>query len=289
LQLSVILIEDGKGQYMKKVFGILLILILLGGAAFFFGWAQLRVPAGSLGIIRSKTHGVDPEPVREGEFRWIWYKLIPTNVSIEVYRPERITLPFRGSGFLPSGDTYAALAGIREDFSWEISGEFSFRIKDAALPGLVTGGHIAGEEGLRGYEKALGSRIEAALLGEIGAYGDSGEAVEALLAGGSTEKLEALILREFQEIGDLSILVRTLRYPDFALYRSVRELYEEYLSRQRLVLREDADRGAADRIKSRLKFDELSVYGELLTKYPVLLQYLALERGLPPEAGLPRE
>jgi hypothetical protein len=275
---------------MKKVFGILLILMLLGGAAFFFGWAQLRVPAGSLGIIRSKTHGVDPEPVKEGEFRWIWYKLIPTNVSIEVYRPERITLPFRGSGFLPSGDTYAALAGIRENFSWEISGEFSFRIRDAALPGLVTEGHIAGEDDLGAYEKSLGGRIEAALLRETGAYGEGGEAAEALLAGGSTEKLEALILREFQEIGDLSIAVRTLRYPDFALYRSVRGLYEEYLSRQRLVLREDADREAADRIKTRLKFDELSVYGELLTKYPVLLQYLALERDLPVEApGKPRE
>jgi hypothetical protein len=276
---------------MKKFFGILLILILLGGAAFFFGWAQLRVPAGSLGIIRSKTHGVDPKPVKEGEFRWLWYKLIPTNVSIEVYRPERITLSFKGSGFLPSGDTYAALAGIRENFSWEISGEFSFRISGAALPGLVAGSYIAGEEGLRAYEKSLGGRIEAALLAaleETGAYGDGG-VVEDLLAGSSAGKLEARILGEFRELGDLSIVIRTLRYPDFALYRSVRGLYEEYLGRQRLVLRADADREAEDRLKSRLKFDELSVYGELLTKYPVLLQYLALEQGLPLEAGKPRE
>jgi hypothetical protein len=269
---------------MKKFLGVLAILMLLGGAAFFFGWAQLQVPAGSLGIIRSKTHGVDPRPVGEGEFRWVWYKLIPTNVTIEVYRPGRINHAFSSSGFLPSGDTYAALAGIKENFSWEISGEFSFNIKNAVLPGLAAGGYIAGEDGLRTYEKSLGGRIEAALLKEIGGYGRDQGTVEALVSGASTRTLETLVQREFQEIEDLSITIHTLRYPDFALYNSVKKLYEEYLGRQRLTLQEDADREAEDRIKIRLRFDELSAYGELLSKYPILLQYLALERGFPPEA-----
>jgi hypothetical protein len=269
---------------MKKFLGVLAILILLGGAAFFFGWAQLQVPAGSLGIIRSKTQGVDPRPVREGEFRWIWYKLIPTNVTIEVYTPQRIARAFRGAGSLPSGDTYAALGGIKENFSWEIAGELSFTIKSDAFPGLAAGGYIAGEDGLRTYEESLGRRVEAALLKEIGSYGGDQEAVEALITGGSAGELQTRVIREFQEIEDLTVTVHTLRYPDFALYNSAKKLYGEYLDRRRLTLEGDTDREAEARIKSRLRFDELSAYGELLTKYPILLRYLAMERGLPMES-----
>ncbi|MDR1057924.1 MAG: hypothetical protein LBL43_00075 [Treponema sp.] len=272
---------------MKKFLGVLAILILLGGAAFFFGWAQLQVPAGSLGIIRSKTHGIDPRPVREGEFRWIWYKLIPTNVTIEVYSPQRITRAFNSSGFLPSGDTYAALAGVKENFSWEIAGEFSFSVKSAAFPGLAAGGYIAGDDGLKAYEESLGGRVEAALLKEIGSYGRDQGAVEALITGGSAAELETRVIREFQEIEDLAVTIHTLRYPDFALYNSAKELYGEYLNRRRPTLEGDADREAENRVKSRLRFDELAAYGELLTKYPILLQYMAMERGLPPEAPDP--
>jgi hypothetical protein len=37
---------------------------------------------------------------------------------------------------------------------------------------------------------------------------------------------------------------------------------------------------AIETAQNRRRFEELSAYGELLTKYPVLLRYLALEQGL---------
>jgi hypothetical protein len=38
---------------MKKALFSFIILILLGGAGFFFGWAQMPVPPGSDGVLRS--------------------------------------------------------------------------------------------------------------------------------------------------------------------------------------------------------------------------------------------
>jgi hypothetical protein len=35
------------------------------------------------------------------------------------------------------------------------------------------------------------------------------------------------------------------------------------------------------RLSSQLRFDELAKYGELLTKYPILLQYLSIENNQP--------
>ena len=35
------------------------------------------------------------------------------------------------------------------------------------------------------------------------------------------------------------------------------------------------------RVASSIRLDELEKYGELLTKYPILLQYLALEKEAP--------
>ena len=102
---------------MKKFLVTLLILLILAGTVFFLGWSQMSVPVGYYGVINSKTHGVNPELVRSGEFRWIWYKLIPTNVNIAVFRLDPVNFTMNFSSSLPSGDTYASFAGIEADFS----------------------------------------------------------------------------------------------------------------------------------------------------------------------------
>jgi hypothetical protein len=62
------------------------------------------------------------------------------------------------------------------------------------------------------------------------------------------------------------------------LYDEVRKLYRDYLAAQRNEVKSETVLLAAENIKNRLRFDELTAYGELLTKYPILLQYLALEK-----------
>jgi hypothetical protein len=264
---------------MKRFFTLLFILIILGGTGFFFGWAQLSVPPGSYGVMRSKTHGVDPRIIREGEFRWVWYKLIPTNVKTVVFSPDKVSRTVRSSGSLPSGGVYASLAGIEADFSWEIAGQFSFSVKGEALPSLAVSENIGSGEDLQSYENTLADRIEAHILDFLVSSGEDSGRIEALLASGSVPGLTESVSRAFPEIEGFTCLVKSSRYPDYALYRSLRSRYEDYLTQQELGFRNLLSGEAESRALSRQRLDELSRYGELLTRYPILLQYLALEKG----------
>jgi hypothetical protein len=265
---------------MKKFIAVLFILIILGGAGFFLGWAQFKVPPGSYGVMRSKTYGVDPRLIKEGEIRWVWFKLIPTNVDIQSYTLERVNRSLRSYGTLPSGSIYADIAGLKADFSWEISGEFSFKLKPDILPSLVERENFSGPDSLKAYEKTLADKIEAFILQEFQTYSRDETKTAALLLSGSLPELDRAVRSGFPDIEDFTCLLRTARYPDYELYQAAKGLYGEYLVRQQETLKDYVTREAAARSNSRLRIEELAQYGEILTKYPVLLQYLALEKDM---------
>jgi hypothetical protein len=262
---------------MKKVIIIFFILIILGGVGFFFGWAQMPVSPGAYGVIRSKTHGVDETLIREGEFRWIWYKLIPANVETLVFALRPVSRPFRVQGCLPSGDTYAAAAGLDADFSYEISGTLSFTIKPELLPGMVKDGRIGDQAGLEEYENRQAQAMEALAVQRLAAYEREEQPEDAFSQTGTASRLEQDLYRAFPDAENLSCSLNVVKLPDFALYNLVRAVYEDYLAAQREILRADIADQAQRNIDSLLRFDELEKYGALLTKYPVLLQYLEIE------------
>ena len=266
---------------MKKFIFFLFFLLAAGGTGFFFGWTQLSVPPGSYGVMRSKSHGLETQVIRDGEFRWLWYKLLPTNVKITVFNIETVKHPIRSSGSLRSGEIYTSLAGIKADFSWEINGDLSFNINPDYLPAFTARENINDDADLRKAEERLAERIGGLALQRIIGYMENGEEkiIDALLIGASVPELENEIYRVFPEIENLNCLIKVNRYPDFTLYRSVKELYEEYQARQNAVLRSSIAGEAESQMEGKIRMDELAKYGELLTKYPILLQYLALEMG----------
>jgi len=265
---------------MKKFIFFLFFLLAVGGTGFFFGWTQLSVPPGSYGVMRSKSHGLESQVIRDGEFRWLWYKLLPTNVKITVYTIETVKHPIRSSGSLKSGEIYTSLAGIKADFSWDISGDLSFNINPDQLPDFTARENINDDSELRKAEERLAERIGSLALQRIIGYMENGDEkiIESLLIGASVPELENEIFRVFPEIENLHCLIKVNRYPDFTLYRSVKELYQEYQARQTAVLRSSMGGEGENQMEGRIRMDELAKYGELLTKYPILLQYLALEK-----------
>ena len=265
---------------MKKFLFFLLVLAALGGTAFYFGWAQQNVPPGSYGVMRSKTHGVDQNVIRDGEFRWVWYKLIPKNVRITVFNLEPVKYAIRNSGSLSSGQVYAAAAGIDADFSWEYSGEISFSLKPEALPDLTVRENITDDEGLREAEAKLAARAGNFALQRIKGYIDAGDEkkLETLLMMRTLPELDNDILAAFPEIENLDCEIKVFRSPDYALYQALKGLYGEYLARQAAQMNTDMLKESENRLGVKSRIDELSNYGELLTKYPILLDYLALEK-----------
>jgi hypothetical protein len=261
----------------KKLIWTLLILIILGGAAFFFGWAQLTVPAGDYGVMISKTHGLDQTLIKSGEFRWVWYKLIPQNVKIQVFKIEKMVRPIRTEGALPSGEEYATLAGSTADFSYQVEATLSFNVKPESLISLVNGKQINEQAGLDAFEETLADEIRAFALQRLRICIDDVKKVEELQASGSIAQLNYDIQGAFPDIENLSLVMHTPRFPDITLYKEFRALHQEYIARQKDYLHTNASQQAETHIGSYIRFDELSKMGELLTTYPILLQYLQLE------------
>jgi len=263
---------------MKKFLISLLIIIILCAVAFFVGWVQFSVPPGSYGVINSKTHGVDTEVVRSGEFRWIWYKLIPTNVQIAVFRIEPVKFQVDFNSSLPSGDSYASFAGMGADFSWELKGVISFRLDPDAMVSVVSENNLASQEDLDAHLQDVAQNIEVIILRILSSAETDSLRLEKILAGNADEEMEKEIKGQFSQIRDFSFVIQSAKYPDFVLYRQVRLLYDEFLAKQREYVAESFGRRAENHIEAQLHFGELERYGELLTKYPVLLEYLAMDR-----------
>jgi hypothetical protein len=265
---------------MKKLFGVLILLIILAAAAFFLGWAQLPAPPGSYGVLRSKTHGIDPAVIREGEFRWVWYKLIPTNAATLIFAPNRVSVPISVSGTLPLASTYAEKTGIAADFSYRIEADLSFAIKPDALPALALTRGITDQAALEDYEKTLARDIDLFARERLEAYAaqegvSDGPTPHGELRAASA-RLEGETGNAFPEVENLSYIIRSARMPDFALYATARSLYGGHLERQKELLGAELAGQAERSVNALFRFEELEKYGELLTKYPVLLQYLEL-------------
>jgi len=254
---------------MKKFLVTLLFLAILAGLGLFFGWAQQGVPPDAYGLIRSKTHGLDTRLVKPGEFRWVWYKLIPTNAETAVFRLNSVNYEFTGRGTLPSGRVYAAFAGLEDDFSWELRAVFSFSLRPEALVTLITTQNIGDQEELARYEQGVAAEIETFILRRV-------DALEGLLKDGESPELEREVQGQFPLIEHFSLRVKSAQFPNFDLYRQARGLYEEYTSLQKDMMSGELREKAKNRIESYHRFDELEQYGALLTKYPILLDYLKI-------------
>jgi hypothetical protein len=265
---------------MKKFIITFFILIILGGAGFFIGWVQFSVPPGSYGIIHSKTHGVDPKIVQSGEFRWVWYKLIPTNVQITVFKLDTVRSALDFNSSLPSGNIYAEFAGLTaKDFSWNLNGEISFNIDSDKLISLVSQNNITNQEGLDAYLDDITRKIRIIILRTLTSIDTDSARLERLLSGSRDEEMEREITNRFLEIREFSFAIISASFPDFVLYRQVRLLYEEFLAMQRDYVTAGFAKRAEIHIETQLRFGELERYGELLTKYPILMDYLAMTMG----------
>jgi len=263
---------------MKKFFKTLLVLAIIAGLALFFGWAQLGIPPDGYGVIRTKTHGLYPRLVRPGEFLWIWYKLIPTNSKTTVLRLNPVNHSFTAENTLPSGKIYSSFAGIKGDFSWRINGAVSFNINPDAVIPLFSANVISSQEDLTGYEKDIAEQIEEIILRYAGNEEFSKE-FETLITDGENPWFEREIIRQIPTLNNISLRVRSAKFPDFELYRQAKLLFDNYMTVQNEFVLGDLRERAKSRIDALFRFDELELYGTLLTEYPVLLDYLALEKG----------
>ena len=264
---------------MKTFLIILVILVVLAGTAFYFGWVQIVLPPENYAVVFTKTGGYDDQVIRPGEFSWRWERLVPTNMTLYIFdlRPRSLDVSFEGS--LPSGQLYSSILPDNPDFSLRGKVRIQFGIVPESLPSLVAEEKLS-PDALDDFYEAKAEQISNRVMNSL-------KEVQSDLASSTTlsPQLERELAREFPDLKILSLRTETVSVPDLELYELARRSYRELVeirdrSRGQAVARlaEEQVRAENARDQERENFENLREYGKLLNEYPILLKAMYVQK-----------
>lgn len=267
---------------MKRFVITLLILIVLSIAVFVAGLVTLRLEPGKYGVMVSKTGGVDPVVMRSGDFRWDIAALLPTNLKILSFTLADIEQVIELGGTLPSAEIYQDFMADGPDFTWAVSVELRASVLPESLPQLVEDSRIFDDAGLSDWldttSRHAVSGLQATLINLVG----TSEGAAQLMSGAAEEQLKASIEAAFPELSVINLSVRSVKAPDLALYESARALYLAYIEKYRGSVEPELIQANSTAAAEQVRIEVLRSYGELLERFPDLIDYLAIEAGIPP-------
>ncbi|UTC63123.1 hypothetical protein E4O05_04290 [Treponema sp. OMZ 787] len=271
---------------MKKRTSFLIwffILIILGGTAFFFGWMQFSVPAGSYGVMLSKSGGYHDKLVIPGEFMWRWERLVPTNSKLLTFSLNPIEVEYKSDGQLPSADKFSVVMEQKHDFTWKLGIRVSASVRPESLIPLVKNASIKTQSGLddfvenkvrEGAEKAANQFIEF-FLSNPAEY----EKVK-FQYGAFSEKIQASLKKDLG--GEIEIISAELSsdfvIPDLKLYTVIRDAYAEYERQQTKAFTDMMIQEGKSAAALKFRMNDMKEWGELLKQYPQLIDFLAVAR-----------
>lgn len=256
---------------MKAFLIILVILVVLAGTAFYFGWVQILLPPENYAVVFTKIGGYDDQVIRPGEFSWRWERLIPTNMTLYTFdlHPRTLEVSFEGS--LPSGQLYSSILPENPDFSLSGNVTIQFGIVPESLPALVAEEKLL-PEALDDFYEAKAEQI-------------SNRIMDKLKSATLNQQMERELAREFPDLKILSLRTETVRVPDLELYELARQSYKELVeirdrSREEAVARMAVEQVRAEnaRDQERETLEALRKYGKLLNEYPILLKAMYVQK-----------
>ena len=258
---------------IKRVIILLIVLAVLG-AAFYFGYYQFQLPADTYGVIFTKLNGWNPAVVKPAEFRLEWEGLIPLNLRIEKFALNPVETTIEAKGQLPSSEEYSLLLENNPDFSYSYKFKVSYIFNPESLPQLVSEEFLRSEtfdEWIIIFNETLTSDA-ASLLQKAAsdpAYLEKISYNYTLLGNDFMDSLAD----KYPGISLISFSPVEINFPDLALYAEGR--------RQYFVMEKthnDLESAAIEKTTSRIaeesaKLELLEKYGALFSKYPALIDY----------------
>ena len=250
---------------MKKALVSLIILILFGAAVFYLGWVQFDVPIGNYGLMLSKTSGAYPELIHSGKFLWRWERLLPTNTQLRLFSLDPVVQTDTFSSSLPSAQLYATKLEGNPDFTYTITVESTGKIQPQDLISLVEQHNLQDQEAL---EKLIRDEIHqfnvavTAYLLEETQNDTTGLRIQTVT---TQELVEATAFTErapWLEI--VSTDIRNVKMPDASLYLAAKNAY----------LNSIIEGTGSQEITESNNFTALVNLGEILTKYPALVEFM---------------
>lgn len=264
---------------MKKFLISMFILIIFAGAIFFIGWGQFAVPAGSYGVMVSKTSGISQKTIVPGEFCWFWERLLPTNTSMRIFSIIPVTRTTTISGELPSADIYSPMLEGSPNFSYKFSVQTELMMKSNYLPNFVRRTDAKENEQLQEYLNQQGDLIAQEVIQYILSK-SLDNANNLMLLATDTEELKTGINADskFKDLEISNITVKTAQMPDTELYNIAKASYAEFQAKVKQSLAELTKNQSTITANDYLQIERFARWGKILQEYPILIDFLAVSR-----------
>lgn len=264
---------------MKKFFISLLLILIFAGAVFFIGWGQFAVPAGSYGVMVSKTSGISQKTIVPGEFCWFWERLLPTNTSMRIFSIIPVTKETTISGILPSADIYSPMLEGSPDFSYKFTVKTELMIKSDYLPNFVRRTDAKENEQLENYLEQQADLIAQDVV-QYFLSKSINNADNLVMLATNTEELKTGINASvnFKDVEISNITVKTAKMPDTELYNLAKSSYAEFQTKVKDALSELTKNQSTITAQDYLQIERFARWGRILQEYPILIDFLAVSR-----------
>jgi hypothetical protein len=269
----------GSSEAVKAFLITLIVLVVLGGVAFYFGWIQIHLPANTYAVIFTKTSGFDNHVIRPGTFVWRWERLIPSNLTLYRFNLEPYQSEQSVQWALPSADLYSAVLPNSPSFTLKARVLSTFELRPESLPALVE------KQGLRpdkldSFYQQQAQELASLVLKDVQGLPPE-RLVDPALAPGLLQELSG----QLPDLALRSLRLQDLQLPDLTLYALAQQSYRSLVEARDRARNEAQSRlaeqeAAAQGLKTEQAgvLDLLGEYGKLLNQYPILLKAMAVDR-----------
>ncbi len=266
-----------------KFFVWLIFLLAICGTVFFFGWLQFAVPAGSYGVMLSKSGGYHNRLIMPGEFSWRWERLVPTNSKIIIFDLKPKSIEYKTSGVLALSEKFSIISKEKHDFSWKWGMIVAASIKPESLISFVKQKAIKSQTDMEEFLEAKISETSQICANEfIKQFMDEPEKYEAVKF--QFAEFQNTVLKNLQKKLADEIILHSVKFsdefkiPDLKLYNTLRDAYFAYEEQERKALIAlSTERGQSEAFQ-KFSMDFLRSWGALLKEYPQLVDFLAVAR-----------
>ena len=291
-----------KNRFLRSVIW----LFWLGLFGFIAYRVLLTAPSeqGNRYLVYSRWNGYQNKIVEPGQYFISWQNLIPGNIrflaiSLNVQKPH-----FRKRFVLPSAEAYQLLLprldsgqlDAENPFAYQIAMSITYRLRPEKVLAIVRNIGSAPENGknqnsAEHKEPESNTEVLGGIVEDIAERSRRrlnlrvNQELESLFSGPKwtipdlQEYFRNIISEEFSELELLEVRIDEYRAPDLELYATVRQYYEGLLAQistqslSRLLDQQD------QRVAEQLYLQNLERMGEILTKYPALIQYFSVIQG----------
>ena len=251
---------------------ITLLLILAAAAAFFVGWVELALPAGSYAVAFTKSGGWDEEVIAAGGITWRWERLIPTNMTLHLFDLTPQAVPRRLAARLPSAELYAAEIGIdAAALSFDLGITLRLRLRVDHLQPLVAEKDLRPDTLPAWYDQATASAGDAATAALL-----SRDAAALVMDPPALEEhVRRMLEMRHPEFEVIDVELTPFSIPDPDLYVRAKAAFTARVDAQQQARLAVLENLASMREQAAQHAESLATLGRTLADFPELVDLLS--------------